>query len=104
MGTKVRNHKVQTTVRLPKPLYEQARACVEKGYSTAETLNEFFIVAIQSYTRRLRRKQIDDAFAPMAADNDYHREAGAITSEFAESDWEALGEGLSGEDETHAAR
>lgn len=104
MGTKVRNHKVQATVRLPKPLYEQARACVEKGLTTAETLNEFFIVAIQSYTRRLRRKQVDAAFAPMANDADYHREAEAIDSEFAESDWESLGEGFSGEDETHAAR
>ena len=104
MGTKVRNTKVQTTIRLPKPLYEQARACVEKGYTTAETLNEFFIVAIQSYTRALKRKRIDAAFAPMANDAGYHREAEVITNDFSESDWESLSVGLSGEDETHAAR
>ena len=99
-----RNHKVQTTLRMPKPLYEQARAYVEKGYTKAGTLNEFFIAAIQSYTRMLRRKQIDAAFAPMATDADYLREVEAIADEFAESDWESLGAGLTGEDEAHAAR
>jgi hypothetical protein len=104
MREKVRDHKVQTTVRLPKALYEQARACVEKGFTSAESLNDFFIFAIQSYTRALRRKRIDAAFDAMAGDADYHREAESVTDDFAESDWDSLGEGLSGEDETHAAR
>jgi hypothetical protein len=104
MSAKVRSHKVQTTIRLPKPLYEQARACVEKGYTTAESLNDFFIVAIQSYTRALRRKRIDAAFDGMAEDANFQREAEAVIHEFAESDWETLGGGPGGEDETHAAR
>jgi len=99
-----RNHKVQTTLRLPKPLYEQARAYVKKGYTTADTLNDFFTAAIQSYTRMVRRKRIDAAFSAMASDADYHREAEAIADEFAESDWESLGAGLQREDESHVAR
>jgi hypothetical protein len=104
MRANVRNRKIQTTIRLPRPLYEQAKACVEKGYTAAENLNDFFIAAIQSYTRAQRRKRIDAAFASMANDAGYQREAEAVTNDFAESDWETLGEGPRGEDETHAAR
>ena len=104
MRTTKRIHKVQTTLRMPKPLYELARAYVQKGFTTAETLNDFFIAAIQSYTRALQRKRIDAAFDAMASDTEYHREAGAIADEFAESDWESLSPGSRGEDEAHATR
>ncbi len=90
MQERERTRKVQTTVRLPKPLYEQARACVEKGYSAAESMNDFIIAAIEAYMRILRRKRIDAAFAHVAEDADYQKQGQLIAEEFAQSDWEAL--------------
>ena len=46
--------------------------------------------AIKAYVRMHRRKQIDAAFADMAQDADYQREAQRIAEDFALSDWEAL--------------
>lgn len=80
--------RVQTTVRLPKPLYEQARKCAEK--TTAQSINEFFVAAITAYLKILRRKRIDAAFSGMAEDAEYQREALLIAEEFSASDWEAL--------------
>ncbi len=37
-----------------------------------------------------RRKQIDAAFAGIAEDADYQKEAKLIAEEFSQSDWEAL--------------
>lgn len=99
-----RSRKVQTTIRLPKPLYEQARSYVEEGLTTAETINDFFIAAIQAYTKMLRRKKIDAAFGPMAKDADYQKEVQVIAEEFAQSDWESLHAGPEVELEVHVAR
>ncbi len=90
MQVRERTHRVQTTVRLPKRLYDEARACVEKGITTAETINDFIIAAMEAYTKILRRKRIDAAFVHMAEDADYQKEAQLVAEEFRESDWEAL--------------
>lgn len=103
MPPRERAHKVQTTLRLPRPLYEQAREFVEKGYTAAETINDFFIAAIQAYTKMLRRKRIDAAFAHMAEDADYQKAVQIIAEEFSESDWESLEIDQQSE-EAHAAR
>ena len=50
-----------------------------------------FAQAIKAYLRMYRRRQIDTAFAGMAKDADYQREATLIAEEFEHSDWEALG-------------
>jgi hypothetical protein len=96
--------KVQTTLRLPRPLYEQAKDSVEKGYTVAETINDFFVAAIRAYLKMLRRKRIDAAFAPMAEDADYQKEVQIIAEEFAKSDWESLEVDQQSEGETHATR
>ncbi len=90
MPGKKRIPKVQTTLRLPRPLYQQARSLVEKGVSSAESLNDFIVAAIEAYVNALRRRRIDAAFRRMAEDTHYQEEAQLIAEEFERSDWEAL--------------
>ena len=54
------------------------------------SLNELFVSAIKAYLKMLRRRQIDAAFAGMAEDAEYQKEANLLTEEFEHSDWEAL--------------
>jgi hypothetical protein len=82
-----------TTVRLPLPVYEQAKCFVDsdrKHTTVFVNLNDFFVTAIQAYVKLLRRRQIDAAFAMMAEDADYQKEARLLAEEFEASDWEAL--------------
>jgi hypothetical protein len=82
--------KVRTTVRMPKGLYDEARKFVDRNASPAGTINDFFVAAVCAYVKLLHRKQIDAAFATMAEDADYQKEARLIAEEFTQSDWEAL--------------
>ena len=77
-----------TTVRLPRDLYEQARTAAKKT-GTASSLNDFLIEAVEEKLRQLREQEIDLAFAAMGKDEDYQREAIALTRSFEKSDWEA---------------
>lgn len=83
-----------TTVRLPVPMYDQIRCVVEKerkGASGASmSLNDLIVAAIAAYLKMYKRRQIDAAFAGMAEDADYQKEAKLLTEEFEASDWEAL--------------
>ena len=81
-----------TTVRLPRPVYDQARSIVDKESrgGTRISLNDFFVAAITAYLKMYKRKQIDAAFAGMAEDADYQKEAKLLLEEFEHSDWEAL--------------
>jgi hypothetical protein len=83
-----------TTVRLPLPVYEQAKCFVnsERKHTAHATinLNDFFVTAIQAYVKLLRRRQIDAAFAAMAEDADYQKQARLLVEQFEPSDWEAL--------------
>src|SRR5712692_4246208 len=90
MPNRARPRKVQTTLRLPGPLYTQAKSLVEKGACAAETLNDFFVTAVRAYVRLLERRRIDAAFRGMAEDTAYQREAQLIAEEIEASDWEAL--------------
>jgi hypothetical protein len=82
--------KVRTSVSLPEPLYHEARSCVDKGVSSADSINSFFVAAIRAYVKLIKRKQIDAKFAAMAEDSDYQKEARLIAEEFSQSDWEAF--------------
>lgn len=82
--------RVRTTVRLPRPLYDEAREFVNRDIVSAENVNEFFVAAICAYVKMIRRKQIDLNFARMAEDADYQKEAKLIAEEFSQSDWDAL--------------
>ena len=77
-----------TTVRLPRSVYDQVICVVEKekGVSGSASLNDFFVAAIEAYLRMYRRRQIDAAFAGMAEDTDYQKEAKLIAEEFEHSD------------------
>jgi len=82
-----------TTVRLPRPLYDQAKQFVDgqkMNTATSLSLNDFFITAIQAYIKLHQRRQIDAAFASMAEDADYQKEASLLAVEFEASDWDAL--------------
>src|SRR5579862_63163 len=78
-----------TTLRLPLPLYQQLKSMVEKQRG-GPSLNDLMVTAIRGYVKACRRKQIDAAFAGMAQDPGYQREAQQISEDFAVSDWEAL--------------
>ena len=83
-----RDSKIQTTLRLPAPLYRRAKKLVEA--KRAKNLNDFFTAALSAYIRATERHNIDSDFALMADDDEYQREAQAIAKEFAESDAETL--------------
>jgi hypothetical protein len=104
MQARARTRKVQTTLRLPRPLYEQAKAYVSKGETAAETINDFIVAAIQTYTRILKRRSIDAEFSRMAGDANYQKESQLIAEEFAHSDWEALEAALEPEEAANATR
>jgi hypothetical protein len=83
-----------TTVRIPRPVYEQAKHFVDTertSSATSVSLNDFFVTAIQAYVKLHKRRQIDAAFAMMAEDADYQKDANLLAEEFEASDWEALG-------------
>lgn len=84
------DEKVRTTVRVPKRLYDEAQTYVQKNATPAETINDFVIHAICAYVKLIKRKQIDAAFAGMAEDTDFHKEARLIGERFSQSDWEAF--------------
>jgi hypothetical protein len=81
-----------TTVRLPRPVYDQAKCVVNKesGGQTRISLNDLIVTAITTYLKMYKRRQIDAAFAGMAEDTDYQKEAKLLTEDFEYSDWEAL--------------
>ncbi len=82
-----------TTVRLPRSVYEQAKCVVNKekgGSGPVVSMNDLIVLAITSYLKMYKRRQIDAAFAAMAEDAEYQKEASLLAEEFAHSDWEAL--------------
>jgi hypothetical protein len=81
-------HNLQTTLRLPKQLYERIKSHVQHDQTLS--VNEFIVNALAAYVRAVERKAIDDAFLGMADDKQYQREALAIAEQFSASDAEAL--------------
>ena len=85
-----------TTVRLPRRVYEQAKCVVEnekRGLGPVVSMNDFIVRAVTAYLKMYKRREIDAAFAAMAEDADYQKEASLLAEEFAQADWEALKEG-----------
>ena len=80
--------KVQTTLRLPRQLYERAKLFVESG--SKGSVNELIVNALTAYIRAMERKVIDDAFRPMATDKLYRREALRLSEQFSASDAETI--------------
>ncbi len=78
-----------TTVRIPRPLYEEAR-CLVREDEEIETVAELVTDSLREKLRALRKKMIDLQFKDMATDKKYQAEMGKISREFEGSDWEAL--------------
>ncbi len=76
-----------TTVRLPRQVYELAKTAVKKS-EAASSFNDFVVQAIEQKLQQLTEAEIDAAFTRMADDFDYQRDAGALAKEFEKSDWE----------------
>jgi hypothetical protein len=91
MSLAARKEYQNTTVRLPRHVYERAKTVVVR--SQASSFNEFVVQAIEEKVRGLTEAEIDAAFAQMAHDTDYQRSSIALASEFAKSDWEAFASG-----------
>jgi hypothetical protein len=94
MATTFPNREVRPmTVRMPLPIYEQAKHFVDterSGTSASISLNHFFVSAIQAYVTLHTRREIDAAFAGMAEDEDCQKQSQLLCEEFETSDWEAL--------------
>jgi len=88
MSLTARKQYQNTTVRLPRQVYERAKTVAVR--SQASSFNEFVVQAIEEKVSRLTEAELDAAFAHMAEDTDYQRSSIALTAEFAKSDWEAL--------------
>jgi hypothetical protein len=78
-----------TTVRLPRSVYERAKTVAGES-DAASSFNEFVVQAIEEKVRRLQEAEVDAAFSEMARDPDYQRSSVALSQEFERSDWEAL--------------
>lgn len=84
-----RSHgKTQTTLRLPRKLYEKAKRMIESR--EGGSFNDFIVTALAAYVRALERKAIDESFKGMANDRDYQRETRRIMKEFSASDAETI--------------
>jgi hypothetical protein len=81
-----------TTVRLPRRVYEEAKRVVNKESDGARrvSLNDLMVAALTSYLKVYKRRQIDAAFAGMAKDANYQKEAELLAEGFQYSDWEAI--------------
>ena len=84
-----------TTIRLPRPVYDQAKCVVntESSGRARISLNDLIVMAITTYLKMYKRREIDAAFAGMAEEADYQKQAKLLAEEFDYSDWEALGLG-----------
>jgi hypothetical protein len=79
---------MQTTLRLPRQLYERVKGHVERKQTGS--VNDFIVNALAAYVRAVERKAIDDAFSGMANDMQYQREALQLAEQFAASDAEVI--------------
>ena len=82
--------KVQTTLRLPKPIYDQARRLLNQRLTGIDSFNDLMVAALRFFLKTSRRRQIDLAFRGMSEDANFQKEALLIAKEFEQSDWEAL--------------
>lgn len=80
--------RTRTTVAIDDRLLEAVDSAVKAG--KARSRNDFLARALQRELSLARREAIDAAFAGMASDPVYRREAQEISEELVAADWEAL--------------
>ena len=74
---------------MPTDVYEHARR-VAATRQDVSSINELVVEAVKEKLQKLSEKEIDAAFAGMATDPDYQRDAVSMAREFAHSDWAAF--------------
>ena len=79
-----------TTIALPDEILTRIDKVIQEG--KARSRDEFVAAALSHELAALERRAIDEAFAPLASDQEAQAEASAITREFSQSDWEAFQE------------
>lgn len=79
---------VRTTVTFPRAILERIDRVVTEG--AAKNRNELLMMAVEKLLREIEERAIDAAFADMANDPDYQREALRLAAEFEGADWESL--------------
>lgn len=95
------NARVRTTVAIAADLLDAVDSAIREGI--ARSRNELVNLALQNQLAASRREAIDAAFAGMAQDADYRREALEIASELESADAESLRLGASGSSRAHPA-
>jgi hypothetical protein len=90
MPATVQKATLQTTVRIPRRLYEEARCVVEQGDTDAGSLNELLVNALSEKVRRIKRQMIDREFANMGRDAQYQRESRLLEEQFKTNDRETI--------------
>jgi hypothetical protein len=85
-ATANKNRIVQTTTRIPEPLYKEAKSAAEE---TQNSVNDLVVLALKAYLRKVRKMKIDASFKSMKTDQAYLDDTERIEDEFAHSDWEA---------------
>ena len=88
MPASVKKQYQNTTVRMPKHVFDRAKTAVSQ--SQISSFNEFVVQAVEEKVRRLTEAEIDSAFAQMADDPQYQRDSIALAREFEKSDWGAF--------------
>lgn len=85
---------VRTTITVPVDLLNRSQYFIEQG--NVPSRNALIITALERFLLELERQEIDRQFEAMATDESYQTLNEQIANEFADSDWEALGEGEQG--------
>lgn len=81
-------HVTRITVTLPNALLAVIDDAVRMG--TASSRDAFIVEAVRQALAAIENAEIDAAFAAMATDEEYQREALHIATEFEHASWEAL--------------
>jgi len=91
--------KVQTTLRVPEPLYREVKELLDQHQIEGASVNDVVVAALQRFVDEIREQMIDAQFAEMATDEKYHAQCRVLAGEFARADWEVL----ASEDKTDSA-
>lgn len=78
--------RIQTTIRLPKGIYQDAKSLIDEPGVEIATFNDLVVESLQWFIRAVRREQVDRAFSTMHFDSEYQCAASEIESRFAESE------------------
>jgi hypothetical protein len=85
---------VRTTLTIPVDLIERSKHFIDRG--TLPSRNALIVAALEQFLLDLEQREIDQQFEAMGDDQAYQAMNEQLADAFAESDWDALIEGVSG--------